>query len=180
MLWRSSFTNQDKFLCQPMHSFENTHLHLCSKMLSQQHLISFLFLRRLSQDLVVFLWDESRHLRYKNAYYLLCLVVSSTVSSFYFFFVFWPLVYLFLCFTCIFSNRKRWLVRIETLQRQISSPLFIIIWLTSTCPNGSLSQCWMPFLHVTSVELFWTPFVTLNFSLIQIVCLNEIGNYMYF
>ena len=113
----------------------------------------------------------------------LCLVVSSTVSSFdfsFFFFFFWLLAYLLLCFTCISSNRKRWLVRIETLQRKISSPLFIIIWLTSTCPNGSLSQCWMPFLHVTSVELFWTPFVTLNFSLIQIVCLNEIGNYMYF
>ena len=140
----------------------------------------FPFPQKIITRFVVFLWDESRHLRYKNAYYLLCLVVSSTVSSFYFFFVFWPLVYLFLCFTCIFSNRKRWLVRIETLQRQISSPLFIIIWLTSTCPNGSLSQCWMPFLHVTSVELFWTPFVTLNFSLLQIVCLNEIGNYMYF
>ena len=165
-----------------MHSFENTRLHLCPKMLSQQHLISFLFLRRLSQDLVVVLWDESRNLRYKNAYYL-CVwlwVPQFLLSIFLFFFFFWPLAYLLLCFTCISSNRKRWLVRIETLQRKISSPLFIIIWLTSTCPNGSLSQCWMPFLYVTSVELFWTPFVTLNFSLIQIVCLNEIGNYMYF
>ena len=94
MIWRSSFTNQDKFLCQPMHSFENTRLHLCPKMLSQQHLISFLFLRRLSQDLVVVLWDESRNLRYKNAYYL-CVwlwVPQFLLSIFLFFFFFFNLL----------------------------------------------------------------------------------------